>query len=131
MQLSQVEHQLRERGLSLTRQRVAIVSVLSGHTGHPTASEIYEAVVDLEPASRSTVYNTLALFAELGLVRTLPSATGELRYDPNVEHHHHFRCTACGGLTDVPSDEVQVAWTAEGYAVSSVSVVVEGVCPSC
>src|SRR5688500_13218890 len=92
-----VEERLRERGCSLTPQRRAVLQFLHANPEHPTAGQVFEAVTREFPvASRATVYNTLALLTEIGAVTTTQSPGGEVRYDPNVDDHHHLVCTRCG-----------------------------------
>jgi Fe2+ or Zn2+ uptake regulation protein len=108
MNVASVEDKLREHGCTLTPQRRAVLRFLDGNLDHPTAGEIFDAVTrDFPITSRATVYNTLALLEEIGVVRGLP-VHGETRYDPNVERHHHLACPICGKLEDVPSSEVTV-----------------------
>jgi Fur family peroxide stress response transcriptional regulator len=90
---------LRKAGLRATPQRVAIAREVLVR-GHPTASEIFEAVHEEFPTlGLATVYATLNTLAERGLVRPLPF-TGVVRYDANVRPHANLVCTHCGRITD-------------------------------
>lgn len=124
MKLENVESELRARGLLLTTQRRAILQYLSRTDAHPTAAQVHEAT---GAGSLSTVYNTLALLQELGLLREMPQPGGESRYDPNVAPHHHLLCTACGRLSDIAAEQVQVS---SEVAFHSVQVHFMGRCPS-
>ncbi len=114
MNESAVEALLLERGCTLTPQRRAILRYLDGNLQHPTAAEVFAAVTrDFPMASRATVYNTLALLAEVGAVRELHDAERDTRYDPNVTHHHHLVCPTCGRMDDVAAAHVHVMFDGE------------------
>src|SRR5438093_10477299 len=96
-----------ERGLKLTPQRRAIVEFLAGALHHPSAEDVVVAVNSRFPlTSRATVYNTLKLLKDASLVREL-SRDGVVRYDPNLDRHHHFICRGCGRVEDLPWESVQ------------------------
>jgi Fur family peroxide stress response transcriptional regulator len=106
-----VEGLLRARGLSLTGPRRAIVRFLCGNLDHPAAADVYAGVARACPGiSRATVYNTLALLTELGVVRTLRGVGVETRFDPNTQPHQHRVCPVCGHLADLPNEEIAVSW---------------------
>lgn len=133
MDVQEVERLLRERRLSLTPQRRAILEFLAGNLEHPTAARVYEAVTQEHPVtSRATVYNTITLFQELGVLKEVNLPGTEARFDPNDEPHHHFHCTVCDGLFDIPADRVGVVPQGlDGHEVSRSSVLFEGRCVSC
>jgi Fur family ferric uptake transcriptional regulator len=94
---------LRDLGYRLTSQRLAILDALHGTDGHVTAEDIYEQAHDKQPSTnRSTVYRTLALLKDLGLVAETDLGQGSLCYH-HIEkgHHHHLVCRRCGRVTDV------------------------------
>lgn len=129
MNAAEAETALRTRGLTLTPQRRAVLRFLEGNTGHPTAQQIFVAVTaDFPVTSRATVYNTLQLLGELGLVRLLRTGD-EVRYDPCVTPHHHLTCTRCGALVDVPAERVRVQL--DGHAAVRSEVWFDGVCAAC
>jgi Fur family peroxide stress response transcriptional regulator len=129
MNVDAVEHLLRTNGCSLTPQRRAILRFLDGNLDHPSAQQIFDAVTaDFPITSRATVYNTLTLLEQLGAVRTLPGATGETRYDPNVTPHHHLLCDRCGRLEDVASGDVSVLLRG---ALAQAQVRFNGRCTAC
>lgn len=126
---------LRDRGFSLTPQRRAIVRRLSDDGNHWTAAELLERVSGEFPmASRATVYSTLALLRDLGALATVPTPSGELRFDANPEPHQHFVCLRCGHLEDVPGDWFPVAIASEAtpdFEVHRYRILAEGLCGSC
>lgn len=133
MDVQEVERLLRERRLFLTPQRRAILEFLADNGEHPTAARVFEAVTREHPVtSRATVYNTLSLFQELGVLQEVNLPGKEARFDPNDEPHHHFHCAQCDTLFDIPAEQVQVAASELGdMQVQRSSVMFEGTCASC
>lgn len=135
MNLVQAEAKLRALNLTLTPQRRAILQHLENNPTHPTAQEIFAAVTREFPiTSRATVYNSLALFKDLGIVREVVTAGGEVRYDMNTEAHHHYRCRGCGRLFDLPAERVKVELIPspdDGFVVENFEVTIDGRCPAC
>jgi len=130
-----IEALLRGRGYSLTPQRRAIVRHLVERGGHWTATELLEGLTgDFPLASRATVYSTLTLLRDLGVVTALPGPGGEARYDANPDPHQHFLCTRCGRLEDVPPAWFPVtvpAYVEPPFHVEHFRIVAEGLCDSC
>jgi Fur family peroxide stress response transcriptional regulator len=127
----EIEALLRGRGLTLTPQRRAIVRLLAEHGGHWSAAELVDRV---EGASRATVYGTLALLRELGVVAAVATPGGELRFDADPEPHQHLACVRCGRLEDVPLSWLPVAPRpdlATSFAIERFRVVAEGICAAC
>lgn len=92
----------RDRGLRCTPQRYVVLDYLVRHPVHASADEINHAVnrSDLR-ASRATVYNNLHALAKAGLVRKVHLDGKSVRFDANVERHHHFVCERCGQVEDI------------------------------
>lgn len=103
MDRQQMAQLLCSRGVRPTQQRLAVYEYLLGHPIHPSVDTVYEAVsVDQPTFSRTTVYNSLHVLVQAGLVRELPLCSEERRYDAGLTPHAHFRCVACGCIKDVP-----------------------------
>lgn len=85
--------------------------------------------------SLPTVYATLDLFEELGIVRRVNAGPGAVLFDPRTDEHPHFRCRACRAVhdLDVALDETPVRAAARraGHATDAVEVVVSGLCSTC
>jgi Fe2+ or Zn2+ uptake regulation protein len=119
-----------------TTQRAAVLDVVRGAESHLTAGEIFERVRKRDPRiGYGTVYRTLHLLAEHGLVQELTFADQASRYDARVERHDHVHCLQCGVLLDV---DVPIALIARhvaseqsGFDVTSHHTVFAGVCPAC
>lgn len=100
---------LEGRGIQPSAQRVAVAEYALRTTDHPSADVVWAKVKAGFPfCSRATVYNTLNLFVEKGLLRVLVIAEGRVVFDPNVELHHHFVDEETGDIHDVPWDAVDV-----------------------
>ena len=93
---------LRTNGLALTRKRTLILETMHGRHDHPDAEAVFGALRKRLPSlSLDTVYRTLNLFAEKGLIRQLAVPTHRFRFDGCLEPHDHFLCTQCEAVTDV------------------------------
>ena len=124
-----VADKLRDHGIQPSAQRVAVAEYVLRTEEHPSADLIWSRVRRAFPMiSRATVYNTLNLFVEKGLLRECILAEGKLVYDPHVERHHHFIDEVTGSIHDVPWDAIQVSDIAslKGYAVRDYQVVMRG-----
>jgi Fur family iron response transcriptional regulator len=123
-----VSDHLRTHGVVPTHQRIEIAHALYSRCEHMSADQIMVAVnARHSETSRATVYNTLRLFLEKGLVREVIVDPTRVFYDPNTSPHHHFFNTASGELTDIPADDVVVAGMPHvpaGMQAESIDVIV-------
>jgi Fur family peroxide stress response transcriptional regulator len=130
------EETLRRKDLRVTHQRTEIFRELAATDEHPDAETVYQRVSERVPAvSRDTVYRTLAMLEEHGLVSRADVLGGPSRYDADTEHHHHFVCTECGAVKDFRSralDDLPIPRSAKAIGrVASAHVQVRGVCSEC
>lgn len=108
--LNEVEARLRAYGINPTSQRIEIAQLLFSRCEHMSAEEVFSLVNDQSSrVSKATVYNTLGLFAERGLIREVIADPERVFYDPNTAPHHHFYDTTTGKLMDIPAEEVQIS----------------------
>ncbi len=122
---------LRARGIQPSAQRVAIGSYVLQTGDHPSADDVFQAVTKSFPhVSRATIYNTLNLFVEKGLLRSLTMSEGRVVFDPRLERHHHFVDEASGRIVDVPWHALEVGRieTLTDFEVSDYQVVLRGRC---
>jgi Fe2+ or Zn2+ uptake regulation protein len=120
---------LAEHGIRLSAHRLAVAEFVLGCHEHPSADRVWKSVAESFPAiSRATVYNTLNLFVEKGLIRELHLAEGSVVFDPNLETHHHFIDDETGAIHDVPWDKVQVCNIEglRGFRIRDYQVVMRG-----
>jgi|TARA_B100001964_G_scaffold206259_1_gene237207 Fur family iron response transcriptional regulator len=127
----ELKQRLTDAGVGLTNQRLAIARFVLCEADHPTANEVYEQIeTTLLVVSKATVYNTLGLLVEAGLlceVRCGPQDS--VRYDGNTEPHHHLRDQVTGRLIDIPYDEIEIAnldALKERYKVKRIMVTIDG-----
>ncbi len=119
---------LRERGISATSQRVRIAEALYTKPQHVSAEQVLGMVTKAEPAaSKATVYNTLRLFAQKGLVREIIADPTRVFYEPVTNAHYHFFNVDTGELTDIPVGAVgldRLPPTPMGTRLKGVDVVI-------
>ncbi len=132
-----IRQRVRSRGLRWTPQRTLLVQVLQETRGHVTGAELVERCRTLDPGTiPSTVYRTLNVLEELGLVRHCHGADGreEFHVLPEAEHGHLY-CAGCGRSWDIGAEEASglVASLAEGrgFEVDLSHVTVVGRCAAC
>lgn len=100
---------LRDSGIQPSAQRVAVGDYVLHTHEHPSADLVWKRVRERFPwISRATVYNTLNLFVEKGLLLRLNLSEDSVVFDPITETHHHFIDEKSGTIHDVPWDRVQV-----------------------
>jgi len=99
---------LQEKGYRLTPQRIMVLDALHSVDSHISAEEIYAKVKAKYPyANISTVYRTLELLKELGLVTEIDLDDGRVRYHlAEKGHHHHLVCSKCGSVIDLPESSL-------------------------
>ena len=97
-----------EKGLKLTPQRMVIFRILSEAKQHITVDEVYKKAIEVYPMlSLATVYRNMEQMAEAGLLKHLDMGGPSIRYDTNLEEHHHFICTKCGKVSDVYLKDIE------------------------
>src|SRR5512139_3366004 len=120
---------LQNSGIQPTPQRIAVAEFVLSTAAHPTADEVWmHARTRCPTLSRATVYNTLNLFAEKGLLKTQPLTEGVVVFDPHVKPHHHFIDEETGKVHDIPWEAVKVTGekTLRGLDVREYQVVLRG-----
>ena len=120
----------------MTSQRLVLHRALRELDRHVTAEEVAAAAADRLPGlALPTVYATLDLFAQLGVVRRVAAGSGAALYDPRSEDHAHLVCETCGAVTDVDvSVDLRTAAGAAARAgadVHAAEVVLRGRCARC
>lgn len=115
---------LRSYDITPTHQRTEIAFVLFSRHEHLSADQVLAAVnVRHSETSKATVYNTLNLFVEKGLIREVIADPNKVFYDPNTTPHHHLYDVVNGTLTDIDANEVRI----EGLPRPPEGMVTEGV----
>ncbi len=127
---------LREHGLQVTAQRLAILRAVTD-LPHGTADDVCTAVrAELGTISRQAVYDALSALAEKGLLRRIEPAGSAARYERRVgDNHHHLICRGCGRMVDVDcavgATPCLTAADDSGFEIDEAEVVYWGTCPEC
>jgi Fur family iron response transcriptional regulator len=105
-----VTARLRSHGIQPTHQRIEIAHALFSRMAHLSADQVL-ALVNQRHAetSKATVYNTLKLFVETGLVREVIVDPAKVFYDPNTDPHHHFFDVESGEITDIDASDISIS----------------------
>jgi Fur family peroxide stress response transcriptional regulator len=108
MKNQQLIAKLREKGFRVTPQRLAICEFVVSSKEHPTVDQVYQVVQKKHPTlSLATVYQTLHLLTEIGMLQELGFSDGISRYDPNSSPHINIVCRNCGKIQDYESESVR------------------------
>lgn len=126
---------LLEHNIKPSMQRIAIMEYLMEHPIHPSADDIYTALSPSMPTlSKTTVYNTLKLFAGQGAVQMLTIDEKNTNFDADTSLHAHFLCRCCGRIYDLKFPEAvkQVEQQEmDGHLVTEVHYYYKGICKNC
>ncbi len=128
--------QLREHGVHVTAQRVAILDAVS-HCPHSTADKVVEAVrAEIGTISKQAVYDGLALLTNKGLIRRIQPSKSPALFETRVgDNHHHLICRNCGKTVDVDCavDHVPCLTASDpaGFIIDEAEVLYWGTCPDC
>lgn len=126
---------LREHGLQITYQRLAIYQSLLDSSSHPSAEDIHQQVRRRFPMiSLGTVYKTLERLNEVRLIQRVSPLTDVARYDAKTSDHHHLICVRCRAIVDLEdpalSERIQLPEDS-GFQILRHHIVIEGLCPHC
>jgi Fur family transcriptional regulator, peroxide stress response regulator len=126
---------LEKRGARPTQQRRVVYAAVARRTDHPTVEAIHlEARRRVPGMSLATVYSTLDLLTEAGLVRRVPGPDGSARYDARTDAHDHRRCLGCGRIDDLerPGHPVRLEnYQDPRFRVIDYRVEIVGYCAGC
>ncbi len=134
--VQELKRRLANKGYRLTQPRELVFKLLRAKPYHADANWIYDHVrQELPHISLGTIYRTLSVLVEAGLVRELHCGNGHARYDADVQPHYHAICRRCGALADVSlprrQDLDQAAAEATGFAIDGHHLDFYGLCPAC
>lgn len=122
---------LLEHGVKPSIVRVMIYDFLRGTKSHPTVDEIYKLLQPKVPTlSKTTVYNTVKLFVSRGIIKALSIDGTQIRYDADIGHHGHFKCTACDKVYDFSICSGSESGL-EGFEVTAREIFYTGKCKEC
>jgi Fur family ferric uptake transcriptional regulator len=127
---------LRQHGVQVTAQRLAVLRAVSGRP-HSTTAEIAAVVrSEIGAVSLQAVYDALGTLTDKGIIRRIQPAGSSARYEARVDdNHHHLICRTCGRMVDVDCavGETPCLTAAEdaGYEIDEAEVIYWGRCPDC
>jgi Fur family transcriptional regulator, peroxide stress response regulator len=134
--LERFKEAARQSGVKLTHQRLEIFREIASSHEHPDAESILRGVQPRLPTvSLDTIYRTLWMLNNLGLISTLGARRDSVRFDANVSPHHHYVCVRCGLVRDFESpglNALPIPTRVKGYgSVIESHVEVRGICDAC
>ena len=136
LNLTDTQRKFQDHGMRLTRQRREILKVLKSTTSHPTADWIYDQVRRVLPnISLGTVYRTLGVLRDQGMIMELDYGRSGSRFDGVSHSHYHIVCVRCGRMENlkVPIKgylEEEIS-DISGYEVTEHCLEFRGICPLC
>lgn len=124
---------IREKGVRPSYVRVRILDYMLTERNHPTADMIYRSLApEIPTLSKTSVYNTVDLFLEKGLVQLIGIDEKEMRYDADTSAHAHFRCDQCGVIIDLPlNPSAHPVDCPSGLKVNEIQYYLKGLCEKC
>jgi len=126
---NELREQLHAAGIRPSAQRLVIADYVLTTTDHPTADDVLERVREKLPmVSRATIYNTLNLFEQRGLLVRVTLTEGRVAFDPNTQPHHHLIDDETGKIHDVPWGALEVRGTdaLDDFEIAAHQVVMRG-----
>ena len=135
MEKKYVTKLLRQQGFKVTPQRIAVYSVLANSKEHPNAEMIYNQLKPMYPTmSLATVYKTVEILRQIGLVQFLNAGEDSFRYDARVDAHSHVQCTECKRVDDIEIEETSLLKNIDAsteYKLTKHQFYFYGISPGC
>lgn len=134
--IEDAETLLREHGLQVTAQRLAVLRAVSARP-HATSDELaVDTRSSIGSVSRQAVFDSLSVLTEKGLIRRIQPARSAARYEDRIaDNHHHLVCRTCGVMVDVDcavGDRPCLrASDDQGFIIDEAEVIYWGLCPDC
>ena len=131
--MEQVKSALNLKQIKPTYQRMEIYKYLRDNRNHPTVDMIYESLSKKIPTiSKTTIYNTLEMLIQKGMVKPIVITGTEMRYDATTPQHHHFMCEKCGRIIDL---ELKCRYMGKmdvnGNVIKEMHCYMKGICRDC
>jgi len=131
--LNEIKKTLLQKNINLSYQRIKILEYLAQNRCHPTVDHIHaDLKQEIPTLSKTTVYNTLEVLIEAGVVRVITIEDHETRYDIKTKTHGHFKCQSCGEIVDFSIDaDALKSEDLHGFKICDRDVYYKGICPKC
>ena len=133
MNTEDIKKILQKKGIQPSFHRLKILEFLINYRTHPDVDEIYKNLHPQIPTlSKTTIYNTLKVFSEKGLVKEVMIEENEVRYDYAEREHIHFKCKKCNRIYDIFHDcEIMKKKKIEGNLIEEYHIYLKGICKIC
>ncbi|MFH1826256.1 MAG: Fur family transcriptional regulator [bacterium] len=131
--MKSLQDRLKEKEIRPSHHRLKILECLEGRCDHPNVDMLYDCLKEKFPTiSKTTIYNTLKVFVDKGVVSGLTIAGNELRYDADITQHAHLMCKSCGRIFDIkdfkcPNIKSEIA----GHKIDEAKLYLMGTCKNC
>lgn len=129
---------LSTHGLRQTASREEVLNIFFAHKAALSQPEIEK---ELKTCDRVTIYRTLATYLEKGILHKVLDDAGAMKYalcadNCGNDHYHshdhvHFKCNVCGNTTCVEDIHIPPIQLPQGFKVSEVNTLIQGICPTC
>ncbi len=128
-----LEQELKKKNINLSYQRLKVLEYLTQNQCHPTVEQIFtDLQSEIPTLSKTTVYNTLRILAEAGLVKVITIEDHETRYDIITESHGHFKCESCGTIFNFRIDiDLLTSDDLSNFKINDKNIYFKGICPQC
>ncbi len=129
----ELEKKLKEKTINLSYQRLKVLEYLADDHCHPSVERIFSDLhKEIPTLSKTTVYNTLRVLIDAGLVRVITIEDNETRYDIETQNHGHFKCNHCDTIYDFFVDiDKFCPEELKNFKIEDKSVYFKGVCSRC
>ncbi|CFX01669.1 Ferric-uptake regulator [Syntrophomonas zehnderi OL-4] len=133
MDMKEIAMLLKDHGIKPSHHRMKIYEYLVTHRNHPNVDMVYQELIQEIPTlSKTTLYNTLNLFLNKGLVQLITIAENEMHYDADVSMHGHFMCKECKKIYDIWFEDNDIVLPdLKDFAVDESHIYFRGTCLAC
>lgn len=131
--MDEIKTHLSNHNIRPSLSRIKIYKYLLENKNHPTVDEIYSNLVsELPTLSKTTVYNTLNLFIDKGIVKLITIEEKETRYDADISYHGHFKCKKCNKIYDfkINTDNIKTDGLND-FKIDERNFYYTGICKKC
>ncbi len=131
--IQNISAKLINAGIKPSYQRIKIFEYVFNNNIHPTVDNIYKKLSkEIPTLSKTTVYNTLKLFEEQKLIKSVTIDENEIRYDARKEIHGHFKCESCGKIFDFNYNYNDLEFSGlDDFVLNQTDVMIKGICKKC
>jgi len=131
--IENISKMLQEKGVSPSIQRIKIMQFIVDNEHHSSVDSIYQELIhEIPTLSKTTVYNTLALFVEKRIINSITIDNTEILYEQTQKPHAHFQCNVCKNIFDIELDSKLYGISEiDNHKVEKVNIHLRGVCKEC